>query len=163
MEKYNTLGKRFAALIIDSILLGVAGLIFSFGAASLSDNPTAFFIVSGLFNAINVFYFILLHAYYGQTLGKKAFGVKVVDDTEAPINFGQAVVRHLPELIPALFAVTLINPEMYQDAATQIVSGIISGAAVVFHIAGVVVCLVNEKHRALHDFIAGTVVVRTDV
>jgi len=164
MEKYVTLGKRFGALIIDSILLAIVNAVFSFVLIFLTDtNSILQFIISALTNLIYVFYFILLHAYYGQTIGKIIFRVKVVDDSESPINFGQSVLRSMPQLIPALFVATLVNPNLYEDSSIQVVSIIISVAAGIFGVADIVVCLVNEKRRALHDFIAGTIVVRTDI
>ncbi|HEY8559326.1 MAG TPA: RDD family protein [Pyrinomonadaceae bacterium] len=163
MEKYETLGRRFLALIIDSILLGIVNVMLSFGAVLTSGNRALAFVMSASVNLLYVAYFILLHARYGQTVGKKIVSVKVVDDSEAPINFGQAVVRSLPQLIPALFAVTLLNRELELDRSTQVISVLISGAVGVFQVADIIVCLVNEKRRALHDFIAGTIVVRTDV
>jgi uncharacterized RDD family membrane protein YckC len=164
MEKYQTLRRRFGALVIDSILLGIGNLIISYALRLLIEsNPTILWIAISLLNLMTVFYFILLHNFYGQTIGKKIAGVKVIDDSESPINFGQSVLRSLPQLIPALFTLTIINPNLYAEEGTSIISSIILYAAGIFNIFDIVVCLVNEKHRALHDYIAGTIVIRTDV
>ena len=167
MEKYQTLGRRFLALVIDSILIGLGTLIISFFLRVFFESDQTVSLMSlaatSLLNLATVFYFILLHYGYGQTIGKKAVDVKVVDDSESPINFGQAVLRSLPQLIPTLFTVTLLTPNYYPDESTQIISAVIFGAAGVFNIADIVVCLTNDKRRALHDIIAGTVVIRTDV
>ena len=166
MEKYQTLGRRFLALIIDWILIGLGTLIISFVLRIFFESDQTMSLMSlaatSVLKLTTVFYFILLHYRYGQTIGKKAVDVKVVDDSELPINFGQAVLRSLHQLIPTLFTVTLSTSYYYPDESTQIISAVIFGAAGVFNIVDIVVFLTNDKRRALHDFIAGTVVVNTN-
>lgn len=43
------------------------------------------------------------------------------------------------------------------------VAGLTTGLMWIWNIADVIVALSTEKHRALHDYIAGTVVVKTNV
>jgi uncharacterized RDD family membrane protein YckC len=163
MEKYETLSKRFWAMVIDSLVLIPVHIVFTLGTAFIFKSETGLRVGSAITGLITVFYYILLHYRYGQTVGKKAVGVKVVDISETPLNFGQSVVRCLPQLIPVMFAVSFSNADQNDDLSLTIVSGLITGIATVFFIADVAVCLVSEKRRALHDLIAGTIVVRTDV
>jgi|SRR5215204_1212248 len=161
MEKYETLGKRFWASILDSIIImliqgiGVFITVFVGASATLSNVAS---VTTGL---VAVFYIILMHYYYGQTVGKMAAKVKVLDDSESSINFGQAVLRSLPQLFPVMFAVSFSTAGDTDSEALW--GGLISGLTVIFEIADIIVCLSNDKRRALHDFIAGTIVVRTDV
>ncbi|MFG6194932.1 RDD family protein [Nonomuraea sp. JJY05] len=47
-------------------------------------------------------YFWLLHAFWnGQTLGKKLFGMRVVQENGAPITVAQAAVRQIVETVLA--------------------------------------------------------------
>ena len=165
MEKYETFWRRFGALLLDSIVLWIFNFLLTLGLVYINESELRFIIASAAVSLVYPLYFILLHTYNGgQTLGKMATRVKVMDDSETPLNFGQAVIRSLPQLIPALFVVTLLTrSEAALDEMNTIISGVLSGVATLFGIADIVVCLVNQKNRALHDFIAGTIVVKTDV
>ena len=119
-------------------------------------------------------YTVVMHGRYGQTVGKMATKVRVVDfRTEGKISFGQAWLR---EGIPMFLTLGLLG---YQVSA--ILTGSVSpsdienGAAfagksflllmalpAAWYAAEVLTMLTNKKRRALHDFIAGTVVVRTN-
>jgi len=158
MEAYKTIRRRFLAAVLDSIILAPVSILVTFFFGILDASPA---ISTAAVGIISVSYYIGLHAYYGQTVGKKAASVKVLDDSEKRINFGQAVLRSLPQLIVAMFALSFSNSE--RSASTETVASILNWFFGIFVIADIVVCLVNEKHRALHDFIAGTIVVRTDV
>jgi len=160
MEKYETLGKRFVAAFVDSLILAPVNLVISFATIFFSSSATAVAVSSAVVGLISVFYYILAHYYYGQTVGKILAKVKVLDDSEKQINFGQAVLRSFPQLIMAMFAVSFSTAE---KGTTGIVGTLIYWLVMIFSIADVLVCLLNEKRRALHDFIAGTIVVRTDV
>ncbi len=117
-----------------------------------------------------------MHAYYGQTVGKMATKVRVVDfRTEGNISLRQAWLR---ESIPVVVSLGLLG---YQIAA--IMTGEIEPRAIVsgkayennntflllmalpglWFLAEVLTMLTNDKRRAIHDFIAGTVVVRTNI
>jgi uncharacterized RDD family membrane protein YckC len=163
MEKYQTFGRRFWAGILDSIILLPITWGITFFFLFVSPMPLVNTFSSIAVGLVSVGYYILMHNYYGQTLGKMAVKVKVLDISETPINFGQAVVRSLPQIIPVMYSISFSTAGDSIDTVARSSSQIIYGSLVVFYIADVVVCLVSEKRRALHDFIAGTIVVRTDV
>ncbi len=113
-------------------------------------------------------YYITLHARYGQTLGKRLMRVRVIDKSEARgITVWQAIRRDIVPVLGFLFAIGLaaylstLTPEMLENLGTVIV---IAGAVILaFHgwfIAEIVTMLFSRRRRAVHDFIAGTVVVR---
>jgi uncharacterized RDD family membrane protein YckC len=157
MEKYQTFWRRFWASLIDSLILlpltWLAAFVFSF-IGVLAPLLAGF---------VSVFYYVLMHFYYGQTVGKMALKVKVVDDFEAPINLGQSLLRNLPQLFPVMFAVSFSTAGNTSDVLLVFLVTVIQGFLTMFSLADMIVCLANEKRRALHDFIAGTVVIRTDV
>ena len=62
-----------------------------------------------------------------------------------------------------MFAVSFSTADRAEEQSTTIVGTLLYGGVTTFWIANVIVCLANVQRRALHDFIAGTVVVRTDV
>lgn len=163
MEKYRTFPRRIAAMIIDSLIL----MPLSWGASVFAviggSSPAAVAVSSAMVGAISVFYSILLHNYYGQTLGKMAVKVKVLNESENPINFAQAVLRSFPQLILAMFAVSFSTGVQSPDDLVGVVNSLLYGSFGIFIILDIIVCVLNEKSRALHDLIAGTVVVRTDI
>jgi uncharacterized RDD family membrane protein YckC len=163
MEKFQTLGRRAGALFLDSLVLLPVSWIVSPISLFFDSSPTALAVSSALVGVITVAYSIVLHALYGQTLGKKVARVKVVDTSEKPINFGQSVLRSFPQLILAMFALSFSTADETAANSIDIFGTLIYWFFVIFFIVDIVICLVNEKRRALHDFMGGTIVVRTDV
>lgn len=114
------------------------------------------------------FYTIYLHSVYGQTLGKMAMKVKVLDISENPINFRQAILRETPFLV---FSLMSLSSEIYQIITAGITENFrdtffdnsLVVILIIWLIAEFAVALRNEKRQSIHDYIAGTIVVRTDV
>jgi uncharacterized RDD family membrane protein YckC len=78
-------------------------------------------------------YMILSEGRFGQSLGKKLFGLKVKKENGKKIGMKEAVIRNLLRVIDVL--------PMY-------------------YIAGIVILFVNKKHQRIGDLAAKTVVVR---
>jgi uncharacterized RDD family membrane protein YckC len=159
MDKYETFWRRVGAAILDSILLFLIN--WSVSAAVMIFIPFGMGIWA-FQGFISASYYILAHAYGGQTMGKMATKVEVLDDSETPITLGQSILRSLPQLLLPMFAVSFSTAG--ESAAESIATwaSVIYGFTGLFSLLNVIVCLSNDKRRALHDFIAGTVVVRTD-
>jgi uncharacterized RDD family membrane protein YckC len=119
---------------------------------------------------------VALHARYGQTIGKMATKVRVVNfRTEGKISWARAWLR---EGIPLLLSLGFVGYEVYAILTGRITpSALENGQAYnengslwwlsvipsLWFLAEVLTMLTNRKRRALHDFIAGTVVVRTNI
>lgn len=90
--------RRFAALLIDGILLGIVQGIIT---AILSDSMGAAYALS---TVISYGYYIALEGgSRGQTLGKMALGIRVVDfNTGTSIGYGRALVRQLVKIISGI-------------------------------------------------------------
>ncbi len=160
--KYAGVWKRFLALVIDWIILGViswmlvliVGGIFGIsgaGLGSLSGDKDAVLggaiigIVLGmLLNFVVLFilsilYFVLMWKNSGATLGMKAVGIKVVDEESGNLPSGsQAFLRYLmgyflPGIVP------------YVNFLAYILLAIMIG--------------VDEKKQGWHDKIAKTYVI----
>ena len=141
---YAGFWRRFVAVVIDSILLGIVNQILSAitGVNSrmqevLLEDPTDY---SGLISvagptwamgfAIQLAYFAYFESSERQaTLGKQAMGLVVTDMNGNRIDMGKAVIRHL----------------------SKIISGLVL-------IIGYLMQPFTEKKQALHDIIAGTLV-----
>lgn len=181
-DRYRTFWPRLWASWIDGVVLLPFAFVFGIllqpeVAAALWEKARWVLIVVFLVNhAYLWFYSIYMHARWGQTVGKMTTRVRVVDAvTEEPITFKKAFLRDgVPILILfplkiyslySLFTESEYNiPQASSDysALANIVdwTDFIAG---VWWFAEIVTMLTNEKRRALHDFIAGTVVVRMNV
>jgi len=87
-----------------------------------------------LFAFVPVLYFAALHWAFGRTLGKQLFGIQVRSGEGRRIYGGEAIIRTLTQ---ALLALTLIGFPL--DSLWP---------------------LIDNRNRALHDKIVGTIVVR---
>jgi uncharacterized RDD family membrane protein YckC len=88
--------RRFAAALLDGILLGVVtGIFYSF----LSENAA-----NGLGTTLSIAYFTYFEgSAAGQTLGKRALGIRVIDlKTGGPIGYPRAFIRWIGRIVSAL-------------------------------------------------------------
>jgi uncharacterized RDD family membrane protein YckC len=164
MEKYKTFFPRLVALLIDSyIMLPIAILDDWFRQA---EYPAAFFYIWIPLSAL-VFpvYTIMMNIHYGQTLGKMAMNVKILDASEEPLKLNQAIWRETPQVIYNIAVIVLGIVFFAQDMEAENVKlayGVVGTCALIWGLADISTFFLNDKRRALHDLIAGTVVVKTN-
>ncbi len=140
-----SLGERLGASFIDGVILGVLSVgvypAFSLWCATQGWGKKlplgeAYNIFSGLM--VNV----LVHGYflaeYGQTVGKRVLGIKIV-----------TMEGRKPKL-----ATILIRRELLMDLVS-----VIPGVGPIIHLLGILLIFRLER-RCLHDYIAGTRVVQ---
>ena len=88
---YAGFGIRFAALIIDAVVLGVVVAILSLvNITSITDPSASGTIIQTL---ISLAYYIIFTATTGQTLGKMALGIMVVDANGGKLTIGKVILR----------------------------------------------------------------------
>jgi uncharacterized RDD family membrane protein YckC len=171
---YATLWQRFAANLIDVILL----LLIAFAQAWLESYSkiAAYLLVVPVAFAYSG-YSIYCHGRFGQTLGKYVMGIIVVRTTGERIGWSEAWLRSSVDVVLASLGVissfialaAISDTSYYEVGWLQRAKNIESHApnwlawsAVVIQLWGwseVVVMLFNKKRRALHDYIAGTIVI----
>jgi len=153
---------RCGALLIDYIL--VAGIIaFSTLLARMGNRPRASASsaeIIGIFIAVVVaaINFIGLPVLRGQTLGKWATGLVIRRTEGEPLTWERALLRHLL-VYPPLFLMLCLGflvAEMLPAALAM------AGVFIVLLGLGFMIAAFSNHARALHDIIAGTVVVRED-
>lgn len=165
-DKYSTFFPRLIAGFIDGIAVSIAlwflGLFFS----STADSGYRSLVDLVFFTA----YSISFHAISGQTLGKAVMKVKVVDFvTGGELTVWQAIAR---DSIPTLLVIILVALNLAfldvefqpDDLSLTILSAVflvLGFANMLWYLLEIITMLFNPKRRALHDFIAKTVVVRT--
>jgi len=168
MNRYQTVERRLGALIVDFVVVVSPLALLDFLILPLQI-PTPLLILWLLVSSsAGAAYHILLQGFYGQTLGKMLLGVKVVtNDRETAISMYQAFLRETPTI--------LFNAAVFVSQASHAMAGLevsrtepkpietgIMFLAFPWVVAEVICCLKTRKRRAIHDFIAGTVVVRVD-
>jgi uncharacterized RDD family membrane protein YckC len=130
---------RFVAYFIDSIVLGIVQIILAFLFGTLFGTggnsgvrQVAASIINVLVLVIAWFYFAYQESSSKQaTLGKQAMGIVVTDFNGQPISFSRATFRYF----------------------SKILSGVIL-------LIGFIMAAFTEKKQALHDIIAGTLVLK---
>jgi len=171
-ETYRTFWKRLEAGIIDGLVFLPMDWLDWWVWDHLEDpvGLKAWFIVSS-FSFVT--YTILSHGFFGQTVGKRAAGVKVLNMTGSKLSMRQAVLRDSFFLIVILYGVLIelpnievgVNPfgaetETFSFSKFSFAQLLALYASFLWFILELGTMLLNKKRRALHDFIAGSVVVR---
>ena len=164
-EKYRTGYKRFLAAVVDGIvfipLVLLERLIFK-----ITQNSFIIFAWLTLSALLPIIYSIFLHYKYGQTIGKWVAGVKVIDVTETKnINLKQAVFRDifyvLVEVIGLCYFLALLLQSADKNYLLDDYKDFAMTPFFIWTLLELITMLTNYKRRAIHDFLAKSVVVRT--
>lgn len=177
MTKYCTFWRRIFAGILDSFVFFPIVVCFPFNLlANLLLPPDRGPFLTIVWAVINYtaawLYSVLLHARYGQTLGKMATRVKVLDVSEERLpTLRQAFIRDIGNIIPSMLmlaydiSIVLFGRSAKSSEFTSFFGEIlfVTGISVGFlwwFLVEIISMATNKKRRALHDYIAGTIVVR---
>lgn len=172
---YAGFGPRLGALLIDAVvLLPVIGLTWWVQTRSPAGAVLGAVLALVLTNG----YEIGLTATWGQTLGKRAMDIQVRKADGAKVGWGTAFLRRLPMVLTGLAsavavassAATLTQADfdstsgIFQRAvmimqSQPVWAGIVNMLLSFYYLADDITFLANRRSRALHDFIADTVVV----
>jgi uncharacterized RDD family membrane protein YckC len=164
-HKYSTFWPRFCAGFVDGLLFMPLGLACSFAMSHYTSVPLR--IVAYIVNSsAYLIYSIWTHGKFGQTLGKMACKVVVLDSSEKSLSMRQAFLRDIVGvvLVPVGLAKDIpriirgIDISLPENMTT--VDLVIGYSAFVWFLIEIITMLTNNKRRALHDFIAGSVVTR---
>jgi len=159
-DKYSTFFERLIANFIDGVVISLIGLTFRLFQGM--ESVILISIISLISGVYPYLYNILLHGFGGQTIGKMFMGIKVFDKSEKRIiSFKQALIRDSIPLggVIVLNLLTFIFNLNDHNLLTSITSIIVS-ILLIWSILEIITLLFNSKRRALHDFIAGTVVLK---
>lgn len=141
------LGSRFLAQLIDVIILGIIfillGLFLVFVGLPITDFLSDYIFIgfsSYIFALVIISVFVLMWGYFalfefftgGQTPGKMAVGIRVIQEGGQSITFLSAFIRNVIRIIDLLPS---------------------------FYLIGMVVIFFHPKHKRLGDLVGGTIVV----
>lgn len=172
---YAGFWRRFWAGLID-FLVFVPLLVVAIWVASWSlvDRAIVELFLVFLFPA----YSIYLHGRFGQTLGKMTMRIRVISEDGNPLSWRQAFFRNSVDIVLGVFRAVLIFVAISQISRAEYsaLSWIEQGKKIdeltpysqafeiltnIWACSEVVVMLTNTKRKAVHDFLAGSVVVHS--
>ena len=107
-------------------------------------------------------YSVILHARYGQTLGKYLMRIKLVDISETnAITLRQAIMRDIVGIVINCAVLVYLMVKLQNTSLiTDRYNDFMQPWASIWLWIELITMLSNRKRRAVHDFIAGTVVIK---
>lgn len=172
---YAGFWQRLAAMLIDFVLFAPLTAL-RIWLESVSKSAAIVLLVP--FSCIYLGYFISYEGLYGQTPGKRLLGIRIVKRNGDPIGWREAWLRNSVHIVFALLnivafflALTAIADVDYYNvgwkARTQNLQALRPAwltwpdtLGEIWTWSEIIVMLFNRERRSLHDFIAGTVVIR---
>jgi len=175
-EVYAGFWIRVAAKILDFIImLPVIGLLLYIDG--LSKSAYFYAVVPNLL--FGIFFEVCLVKFYGGTPGKLIMGIKIIQKNGDDVDWRAACYRYSVEFFIAILAVyvMILTLNMIDDS-TYVSMGFMkrnqflatinpipmqvqSWVNGLWVITGLIVLVSNARKRSTHDFIAGTVVVKS--
>ena len=171
---YATFWQRLGANLIDSVVLGSLVVIYYWSESQSREMAVAVLVAR---NIVIAGYFVYCHGRWGQTLGKRAVGIRVVSLGGGPITWRQAWLRSSVDLgftalatgMSIFTLLTIADADFFGVGWLQRSKNLgqltpdwlrwTFTASRIWFWSEVVVMLFNRQRRALHDFIAGTIVI----
>ncbi|WP_207496764.1 RDD family protein [Aridibaculum aurantiacum] len=163
--RYSTGLKRFWAAIVD----GIVFLPFILLGNWIFEEPRHIY-SEFAWNAFLIFasslYVTILHYKFGQTVGKWVVGIQVLDVGETrKLTLRQAVLRDIFAWILAITGTLYYGYLIFQNNREHSLineyTEFGNTPLWIWTLLELLTMLTNRKRRALHDFIASSVVVRT--
>ena len=172
--QYAGFWPRLGALLLDFLVTLPLSVLVFWGSERYRLFDLYYLIPGTLFG---LFYGVYLVQRFGGTPGKLVVGVRIRKVGGEPVGYREAFLRYLPEFILGLLMSIALSKSVLQmsdaeyhslsfvDRAKRMVELTPSWykplqiAQNVWVWGELIVLLTNRKRRALHDFIAGTVVV----
>lgn len=172
---YAGFGPRLASLLLDALVMFPLGFIVLY--LNSSDKDMYFYTFLPNF-IIMLWYHIYLPKKYGGTPGKLIMGIRIIKLDGYEIDWKEAILRHSVIAALTVFNIILMtNSILKADDAifnslswTEQTQYLMSLSPLLFTVyiwfsniwtwGELIVLLTNPRKRALHDYIAGTVIVK---
>lgn len=118
-------------------------------------------LVNGISLMLSIAYFVIFQVLYnGQTLGKKLFKIKVVDEDKKPVSFWAMLVRYMfiMNILSSVFGILLL---FIASKKVYIISYLVLVVLdFLFLIVTTLFVLYRKDKRGLHDLMAKTMVIK---
>lgn len=160
---------RCRAVILDGLLL--SPLYFIHRYINDSEYSQGIVFLYTLFSwQTDWLYSTILHANFGQTVGKKLIGIRVVRYSDgSSIGWKSAIIRDLPVIIFVFFSSSIWivwNVAYWMDWDDELISQqfvwilkYVNYVNICWLVLELLTMLFHPERRAVHDLIAGTIVV----
>lgn len=168
-RQYRTFWRRFWAGGVDFIVLAPLLLVDSW----ISNHATSPIVVRVLWSVLHALaapaYSIYMHGRFGQTVGKRLMRVKVIDLAGRPLTTWQAFLREVINLpLTAWWLVSgvlIVSQVGHVHDPGQAAYGATLASSLGLALFGLelVSTFASRQRRALHDLVAGSVVVRAEM
>ncbi len=161
--KYHTGFRRLGAAIIDGVIFTPL-LLADLWVLNQTDNVWIVFAWT-VFNAsLYYLYSIFFHYKFGRTIGKWVLRIKVLDISETKLlSLKQAILRDslylVIQLIGLLYFLYLVAKTGNLDIIIMDYRNFIDYSFLGWMALELLSMLTNEKRRAIHDWLAGSVVI----
>jgi uncharacterized RDD family membrane protein YckC len=153
-----TVLRRFGCIFLDGLIIGVPFAVLNGVLTADHSPPSTLGIISLLSTVVYIIYFGQMHASRGQSVGKIAGKLLVVNDRDGSrISTATAYIRAIVYSGTGVLSgvALLMADRTFMSVATMIVVG--------WGLADVIFALVDtSKQRSLHDRIAGTRVIERE-
>ncbi|MDO8587908.1 MAG: RDD family protein [Armatimonadota bacterium] len=179
--RYAGFWVRLGARLIDSLAVGLPLALFYYLVAiiapSVHERPDWWIVVGSIFGAIvYCAYYTYMDGTTGQTIGRKAVGIKVLSTDRGGVTYNQALMRYLLH-----WAITGVGPAIVlvvagvvvyllskNETVFQLTDPVTMGSKIGFVVAAVatfiayyyILLAANSRKQGWHDIAAGTMVVR---
>ena len=173
--RYAGFWPRLGSLLLDGLIMAPIIALFLWGNSHYRLFGLYYFIPSIVFG---LFFHVYLVRRYGGTPGKLLVKVYIRKVDGTPVGYREAVLRHLPHFLLSIVGsiAILISMDKMTDTEFQALtsrhqrykrmselapswSRPVNWVRNAWYWSELIVLLTNRRRRALHDFIAGTVVV----
>ncbi|HLP19632.1 MAG TPA: RDD family protein, partial [Chitinophagales bacterium] len=174
---YGGFWRRLGALLLDGLFTAPV-IYFILYVNSIGKNVYFMTLLPNI--AFTVFYFIFLPVKYNGTPGKIVMGLNILRLDGQAIGWKEAFLRHVVSLGLVLigtgvmiYSLSIADDEVFKSLSwfkqqeylmqlTPMGFKLFSWANNVWIWSEFIVLLTNPRRRAIHDFIAGTIIVRQE-
>ncbi len=168
--EYASNFKRFIALTIDTLIIFTITLPLEYFNITEYKNLKVLLLIS----IFTVAYKPFFEYKFGATPGKKLMGLKVISHEYSKLKLSRATFRNIFFVIPTLLS-TLITVFIYNQPQFLTVHSFleylriltsskslsfINQIVILLNFLDVLSIIFDKKNRSIHDFIAGTIVVK---
>ena len=163
--KKDVLIRRFAALLIDYLLLFIyGGVLFLFSPIlsplfQKSAWQAELFGLILLVAPVFLYFFLFEASYLKATPGKLLFHIKVIKIDGTNFNYKNSFLRSLVKLIPWEFAHFAIWQLVFSNSSFSFVAEALLVITNILAVLYIAFPFFNRKARAIHDYAAHTILV----
>ncbi|MFN9113820.1 MAG: RDD family protein [Bacteroidota bacterium] len=169
--QFATFWQRFAARIIDGLVLSVLSMAFYYMAGF--DEGVSYDVQTNRYNRMQIFisvsnfllFYVLYYPFFeanGGTIGKRVFSIApVAVDSMKTISLGQAYKRSLALIWPVFALIAVLLYASYANHFLESTFNFVMVMWIVFGAVGPLAMIWSSRKQGWHDAWADTVVVKS--